>query len=65
MGPGRSVSERSIRERAARVRSLQTERDQLHDEIRQARADGAKVRDLMEWTGYSRRRIFQLIKERD
>lgn len=31
--------------------------------LREAQEAGAKIRELEEWTGYSRRRIFQLLAD--
>lgn len=55
--------ETSVRDRADRVRSLEAERLELRAEIRQAKKAGATVKQLMEWTGYSRRTIFYMLKD--
>jgi hypothetical protein len=55
--------EQSIRERASRIRHADEERAQLRTELRQAQDAGATIAELQEWTGYSRRTIFYMLKE--
>jgi hypothetical protein len=56
------VTEQSIRERASRIRHADEERAKLRAELREAQAAGATVAQLMEWTGYSRRAVFYMLK---
>ena len=59
------MSESAIRERAQRVRSLEAERLELAEQIRQAHKAGVSVSELVSWTGYSRRMIFYMLKENE
>ena len=59
------MSETTIRERAHKVRSLEAEKLELRAEVREAHKAGATVAQLMEWTGYSRRTIFYMLKDKD
>jgi predicted mannosyl-3-phosphoglycerate phosphatase (HAD superfamily) len=58
------MSEQSIRERASRIRSMDEERAKLAKELRKAHKQGATAAELVEWTGYSRRTIFYMLKEK-
>jgi hypothetical protein len=49
-----------IRERVDMMRS---QRGLLAQELREAQKAGATIQQLMEWTGYSRRMIFYMLKE--
>lgn len=42
--------------------ALEAARTTLRGELRQAQKDGATIAELQEWTGYSRRMIFYLLK---
>lgn len=53
--------ETAIRERVDLMRS---QRDLLKQELREAHNAGATVAQLMEWTGYSRRTIFYMLKDK-
>lgn len=60
------TAEQAIRTRAQRIRSVQRttreERARLQAELREAQEAGATVAQMVEWTGYSRRTIFYLLK---
>jgi hypothetical protein len=53
----------ALRQRQERAQALRSATDDLHDAIRQGRAGGARVRQLCEWSGYSERRVFQILKD--
>jgi hypothetical protein len=57
------VNEQAIRECASRIRSADEERTRLRGELREARKNGATIAELQEWTGYSRRTVFYLLKD--
>jgi hypothetical protein len=59
------VSETAIREQAQTVRLLEAQRLELHAQVREAKKAGATIQQLMEWTGYSRRMIFYMLKENE
>lgn len=55
----------ALREQKGRVDDLALllvqERLELAQMLRQAQRDGASIAQLMEWTGYSRRQVFNLL----
>lgn len=57
------MTESTIRERAKQVRSLEAQRLGLIEEIREAHKAGATIRQLQDWTGYSRRSIYYMLSE--
>jgi hypothetical protein len=57
------MNETAIREQAQTVRLLEAQRLELHAQVREAKKAGATIHQLMEWTGYSRRMIFYMLKE--
>jgi hypothetical protein len=60
--PGGRVLEcaTALRRREAEVAELKAE---LPRYLREAQKAGATAKDLIEWTGYSRRTIFYMLKE--
>jgi hypothetical protein len=58
------MTEQSIRERASRIRQADEERAKIAKELREAHKQGATAAQLVEWTGYSRRTIFYMLKEK-
>jgi hypothetical protein len=57
------TAEATIRERAAHIHQAEQDRAALPADLKKAQKAGATVAQLMEWTGYSRRTIFYLLKE--
>jgi hypothetical protein len=43
--------------------ALTAARETLRGELRQAYKSGATIAELQEWTGYSRRTVFYLLKD--
>lgn len=60
---GRDSIQSAVRQRQERAQALRDATDLLHDCIRLGRRRGASVRQLCEWSGYSERRVFQILKD--
>jgi hypothetical protein len=54
------VSEQAVR---AALKAREAAQAAFLAEVRQARDAGATIAELQEWTGYSRRTIFYMLKE--
>ena len=55
----------AIVKRAQRIREVEAEKLELAQEIREAHKAGATIRQLQDWTGYSRRSIYYMLEEKN
>jgi hypothetical protein len=59
------TSQAAIQELAATVHAADHAREALKVQLREAHKAGATVQVLQDWTGYSRRTIFYMLKEKE
>lgn len=58
-----TLAEATIRDSAALIHAAEEARAKLPAQLKNAQKAGASVAQLQDWTGYSRRTIFYLLKE--